>query len=146
MEDFTPEQLEKLALLKTKVSDIISTLAAETTTDSEMVRWLQARAWNLEKAEEMFRASTKWRQEFKPEELLETYKPPEVMEDVEGGKPGCSSSRRRRKMLLEPKRKTVIPLDEDQDLDEDHDLDQDAGERHEGWIRSCCCRVEKDSI
>jgi hypothetical protein len=78
MEGYTPEQLEKLSQFKAQVANLTSTLPADMTTDHELVRWLLARAWSLEKAEEMFRNSIKWRREYKPDELLLTYKPNEV--------------------------------------------------------------------
>ncbi|KAL5966598.1 SEC14-like protein 4 [Taenia solium] len=48
--------------------------------DQYIARWLKARSWDVEKAEKMFRMHLEWRNEVKLDELLATFKMPEVVE------------------------------------------------------------------
>ncbi|VDM16780.1 unnamed protein product [Hydatigera taeniaeformis] len=48
--------------------------------DQYIARWLKARSWDVEKAEKMFRMHLEWRSEIKLDELLATFKTPEVVE------------------------------------------------------------------
>ena len=44
------------------------------------MRWLRARKLDLDAAEEMLRASLKWRDSYHPDELVKTYETPELFD------------------------------------------------------------------
>ena len=70
MSRFNESELAKLKLLKVRVKDAMQALPADCTTDSEMVRWLQARSWNIDKAEAMFRKNIEWKKSFGLDDLV----------------------------------------------------------------------------
>jgi len=78
MDQFSPEQLSKFEQFKSRVSDAMKDQPDIATTDTEMVRWLCARSWNIDKAEDMYRKNIQWRKDYKPELILNNYKPNEV--------------------------------------------------------------------
>lgn len=58
--------------------------------DYFLIRWMKARAFDLNKAEDMLRANLSWRQKYKIDTILEDYKPPEVLTKYfPGGLAGC---------------------------------------------------------
>eukprot|EP01024_Parvocaulis_polyphysoides_P001503 TRINITY_DN10409_c1_g3_i1.p2 TRINITY_DN10409_c1_g3~~TRINITY_DN10409_c1_g3_i1.p2 ORF type:complete len:326 (+),score=33.73 TRINITY_DN10409_c1_g3_i1:27-980(+) len=71
LKDTTPEERDKIKLLKAQVQDDIENDLAllEFCSDFTYLRYLRARNYNVEKATKMLKATIEWRKSFKPELL-----------------------------------------------------------------------------
>lgn len=87
--NLTPAQQATLVKFKAKVKDIIK----PTHDDFFLVKWLIARAWDVAKAEKMFREDHEWRQKNDIDNVLTNYVPPEVLTKFySGGYHGVSKA------------------------------------------------------
>ena len=77
MASINKQQKEKIKSLQLKIQDLIET-NSEFQNEEEVSRWLKARQWKVDEAEEMLRNHIKWKKDFDLENFYETYKPPEV--------------------------------------------------------------------
>lgn len=67
--EYTPEEKEKILTLRSKIADLC--LTDDQVHDAVLIKWLRARNLDLTKAEDMFRASMKWRKENQIDTILE---------------------------------------------------------------------------
>ncbi|XP_071790017.1 SEC14-like protein 2 [Asterias amurensis] len=75
--DLSPKQEETLKLFREKVSDILPQIEDD---DHNLLRWLRARSFNLEKAESMLRNHVNFCKEWNIEYIRNEWKAPEVLE------------------------------------------------------------------
>jgi hypothetical protein len=78
MSDLTQVESEALNKLRPRVRDVLSEEVLND--DRALIRWLKARNYNVDKAEQMLRESVQWRVVLKADTILQTYKIPEVVE------------------------------------------------------------------
>ncbi|CAH1800708.1 unnamed protein product [Owenia fusiformis] len=91
LDDLSIVQEEKLKKFRDRVKDVCT----DKHNDYQLLRWLRARDFDLDKSEKMFRNDVKWRKDNKCDTILDTWKPPEVIQKYYTGglagfdKEGC---------------------------------------------------------
>ena len=73
------EERTAIDAFKPRVADAMARTTYIWRTDAMMLRFLRARKFNLDAAEAMYRDVIQWRADNKVDEILTTYKEPEVM-------------------------------------------------------------------
>ncbi|CAG7828908.1 unnamed protein product [Allacma fusca] len=79
MNKFTDQEKDALQKFRNVLNDL--SLPTEQQSDFYLIRWLRAREMNLKAAEEMLRASLKWRQEYDADNLLSWQAPAQFQSD-----------------------------------------------------------------
>lgn len=76
--EFPAEEQKKVDEFRERVKDLTD-VAPYWKENVQLHRFLVARNWDMKKAEKMYRASMKWRKEWRVDYMLKEYKEPEAI-------------------------------------------------------------------
>ncbi|KAE8634039.1 hypothetical protein XENTR_v10002181 [Xenopus tropicalis] len=83
--DLSPKQEEALVKFRENVKDLMPRLPPFSQDDYFLLRWLRARSFNLQKAENMLRKNVEFRKQMDSDNVLEKWQPPEVVQKYLSG-------------------------------------------------------------